>query len=439
VCDTFVAMPGATTAEAVLFGKNSDREPNEAQALEYHPPQDHGPGGQVQCTYLTIPQARHTYGVLIGRPFWMWGAEMGVNDKGVVIGNEAVFTRMPVDRRQRLLGMDLLRLALERSADAQAALETITSLLAEHGQGGPAGYEDRHLAYHNSYLIADPAQAWVLETAGALWAALRVQAAYSISNGLTIGAEYDESHPQLVETARRRGWLKRGESFDFARCYSERFYRTFSGCRPRRRRSGELLRRGSLKVAAAFRILRDHGETQAYRPDRHLLMDRICAHAANALSRNAAQSVGSLVVRLRPGESLCWATGTSAPCTGIFKPIWMEGPVLPDLGPAPGPTFDPRSLWWRHEGLHRTILRDFPVRLGQMQQPRDELEARLLAQAEAASPRQRFAVTQSAFAEAQETEARWAAEVSSLPVRHRPGPVYRRYWAARNRKVALRT
>jgi secernin len=437
MCDTFVAMPDATGEAAVLFGKNSDREPNEAQVLEYHPPQEHAAGSQVQCTYLAIPQVRHTHGVLLSRPFWMWGAEMGVNERGVVIGNEAVFTRMPVDRGRRLLGMDILRLALERSTDASAALQVITSLLAEYGQGGLAGYEDRHLAYHNSYIIADPRQAWVLETAGPLWAALRVKGTYSISNGLTIGEQYDECHPELVETARKRGWLRRGSAFDFARCYSDWFYHTFSACRARRRRSLLLLRRGGLSVVDAFRILRDHGEGEGYRPDRHLLMDRICAHAANPVSRNGAQSVGSLVVRLRPGETLCWATGTSAPCTGIFKPIWMEGPVLPDLGPAPGPVFDSRSLWWRHEGLHRRILRDFALRLGRMAQPRDELEGALVERAHAAAPRERFALTQSAFVGAEEAEARWSEEIGSLPVRQRPGPVYRRYWALQNRKRGL--
>lgn len=41
----------------------------------------------------------------------MWGCEMGANDQGVVIGNEAVWTKLQSndDLQKRLLGMDLVR------------------------------------------------------------------------------------------------------------------------------------------------------------------------------------------------------------------------------------------------------------------------------------------------------------------------------------------
>jgi len=94
MCDTFVAFSSVTENRSVIFGNNSDREPNEAQCLEYHPARAYRADQTLQCTYLKIPQARTTYATILSRPFWMWGAEMGSNEKGVVIGNEAVFTRI---------------------------------------------------------------------------------------------------------------------------------------------------------------------------------------------------------------------------------------------------------------------------------------------------------------------------------------------------------
>lgn len=54
-----------------------------------------------------------TYAVILSKPAWMWGAEMGANECGVCIGNEAVWTKLnePGDTVERLLGMDLLRFA----------------------------------------------------------------------------------------------------------------------------------------------------------------------------------------------------------------------------------------------------------------------------------------------------------------------------------------
>ena len=135
MCDTIVVTGEATADGVTIFGKNSDREPNETHHLLYIPAAKHAPGDRVKCTYTDISQIGKTYAVLLAKPFWIWGAEMGVNEHGVAIGNEAVFTKVPHENRDALTGMDFLRFALERSATAREGVTVITDLLAEYGQG----------------------------------------------------------------------------------------------------------------------------------------------------------------------------------------------------------------------------------------------------------------------------------------------------------------
>ena len=140
MCDNIVALGTATSDGSVIFGKNSDREPNEPHYVTMIPQANHKKGSIVHCTYIDIPQVQETYKVLLCKPSWLWGAEMGANEHGLTIGNTAVFTREAYDTRPGLIGMDFLRLALERAKTAEGALEIITTLLEKHGQSGSNGY-----------------------------------------------------------------------------------------------------------------------------------------------------------------------------------------------------------------------------------------------------------------------------------------------------------
>lgn len=64
---------------------------------------------KFQCTYIEIDQVPETYAVILSRPSWLWGAEMGANEHGVCIGNEAVWGKEEVCDDEALLGMDLVR------------------------------------------------------------------------------------------------------------------------------------------------------------------------------------------------------------------------------------------------------------------------------------------------------------------------------------------
>jgi len=446
MCDTMVALGDATADGSVILAKNSDREPNEAHVLAWYPRGSHKRDARVQCTYISVPQVSETYEILLCKPFWLWGCEMGANEKGVAIGNEAVFTKEP-HADTGLLGMDLMRLALERAASAETALQVITDLIQEYGQGGACGYRNKRLHYHNSFIIADPTKAWVLETAGKHWVAERVRDVRTISNRLTIGSDYDLSSPEVVAHARARGWLKQGETFDFARCYSDRFYTTFSRSAARHSRSTELLlhQAGRITPQTLMSTLRDHGEgmdAAAFEPARSS-MASICMHAGNGLTRDS-QSTGSLVAHLRRDLRTYWVTGTSAPCTSVFKPVYLDGRTLPSHGPEPTGASDEATLWWRHERLHRATLEDYPSRHALYSGERDRLEAQFLTESEALTEESsalteaqrvaaRAAFSQRCFDEALEATAEWLARVASAPPRKWLPWIYSAYWRGQAR------
>ena len=372
MCDTLVSL----TPDGVLFAKNSDRDPNEAQTPRWYPASDHDPEpGQVDCTWISIPQVEHTHAVLLSQPWWMWGAEMGANEHGVVIGNEAVFTNQPLGD-PALLGMDLLRLALERAATAHDAVAVIVELLEQHGQGGPCSHEKPGFSYHNSFLVADPSGAIVLETAGVNWAVEHVTGrGRSISNGLSIAGFAEE----FTSTTAARN----------------------TSCTSRRART-QPAADAALDIADMFAALRDHGggPVPIWSPTDGA-MAAPCVHAGGAVS--SSQSTASWVSDLR-GDPLHWVTGTSAPCTSTFHPVRVDQPVdrLAVFGPDPTNRYDPASRWWAHELLHRRVLPDHEASMALFATERDRLEHEWIG-----SP----PPSADAFARSAQAERHWLADL----------------------------
>lgn len=209
VCDTLVALGSATADGVALFAKNSDRPPSEVQVLEWSSSRvDRSP---LRATYVDVPaHPKATIAAVISRPTWGWGAEHGVNVAGVAIGNEAIYTTLdPRDSSPALTGMDLVRLGLERGATAEDAVEVIVTLIEQHGQGG-SGHHGRSKPYWSSFLVADPGDAWVVETSGKAWATERVDEVRAITNRTTIpGFDEVHRHPrQPVEVTTDPRWSR---------------------------------------------------------------------------------------------------------------------------------------------------------------------------------------------------------------------------------------
>ena len=375
-CDTMVALGNSTESGHVIFAKNSDRPVTEAQPLVVYPAADHGAGETVQCTYLTIPQAPHTYRVLGSKPYWIWGFEHGMNERGVAIGNEAVWAREPEEKENSLLGMDLLRLGLERGGTAYEALHVITGLLEQYGQGGNAAVGMEH-RYHNAFLIADEREAWVLDTCGRRWVARRVKDVAGISNCYSTETEWDEDSGDVKEHAYEMGWISRDVPFNFAKAYSAMSLK-HRAAQPRFARLNKLLNagKGHITLDTIRAIQRDHFEGEIIAPrwsPADGLHVSICMHA---MLDTASKTAAAAHVELTPGETPVWWNAFACPCMSVFAPYTVQAELPAALSRA-GAQYSPDSAWWQFERLQYAIEQDYPRYMAQWRPTAQKLEQAL--------------------------------------------------------------
>jgi secernin len=289
--------------------------------------------------------------VLGSRPTWLWGFEMGLNEHGVAIGNETIFAH-EAPAAIGLIGMDLVRLGLERGHTAAAALEVIVGLVETHGQGG-SGYRDMDWPYNNSFLIADPTEAWILEAAGRHWAARRANATDSISNHVSIATDWERLGAGTASRARDSG-LDVSEPFDFARAYRDTALVPPVLSSGRLRRSRQLLHdgRGRHSLDSLRGVLADHDAhgacfARGATPDQEQFYT-VCMHEGP--SRTAA----AMVVALEPAPVLprtLWLA-LGRPCTSVWFPLLLAG-TLPEALLRAGEEGPPEGagLWWLFERL----------------------------------------------------------------------------------------
>jgi secernin len=433
MCDTIVALGLVTKAGTTLFGKNSDREPDEVQNIKIYPRQRHKRGENVKCTYLTIPQVPETARIMLCQPFWMFGAEMGANEHGVAIGNEALFTREKPSTAG-LTGMDLLRLALERSRTAKQALETIIELLEEYGQGGNCGYRKKFF-YMNSFLIADHQEAYVLETVKSWWAWKQIRDFWSISNMISLEKDFDACSPGLIENAVKKGYCKGEADFNFRKCYSDRIMTWGAKGAPRQARSREMLlqKKGMLSTADFMAILRDHGGRTDWAPDKS--DGTICMHAADKLIRRS-QSVCSMLANLGKKAQFYYTTGAANPCMSPYYPVFFSDTVNPAGYLEGDASYDAKSFWWECEKLHRQALWHFTAALNAIQPSIKKHEREMISSVEnGLVPLNQDAVDKY-FAQARAIMRNWGAKLDSLPVT-KPKWLFRRYWQSYNKLNGL--
>lgn len=376
-CDTMVALGNSTRSGNLIFAKNSDRPLAEAQPLVTVAAKDHEPGEMVACTYIEIPQVSHTYRVLGSKPFWIWGFEHGMNEHGVVIGNEAVWAKEPEEREDGLLGMDLLRLGLERGKTAYEALHVITRLLEIHGQGGNAALGMEH-RYNNAFLIADEREAWILETCCRRWVARRVFDVAGISNCYSTEEQWDEDSGDVKEYAYEKGWISREAPFHFAKAYGAMNLKHRMAY-PRYVRLNKLLNqhKGSIDFDVIRAIQRDHFEGELIQPrwsPADGLQVSICMHS---MDEKSSITAAASHIELTKGETPVWWSCFCVPCMSIFAPYTVNA-QLPEIIFTAGEEYSEDSAWWRFERMQHAIEQDYPKYIGRWRSIQKGMEAKFL-------------------------------------------------------------
>ena len=376
MCDTLCA-PGP---RGMVFAKNSDRPPGEVQVAW-----PFGRRASAGCTlrtqYLSIGDTG-AHAALLSCPTWLWGAEHGVNEHGVAIGNERVATTHDAQAAPPgLIGMDLVRLGLERARSAVEAVNVIGALVEAHGQGGIADFAHQE-AYDSAFLVADPDQAFVLDTAGREHATAPFPTGTAISNRLSLGTDWTRASPSLGrgdDFARRFDAGKDTRNADVRLAASRAFLRTGPP--------------GGLTPAATAAHLRDHGRgpwgapgaragpgtvPPPIRVGQDFSGVTVCMHV-----RDLAVTAASMIAELPPGAGRdaplrAWLAAGS-PCVSVYVPCFPRAAA----GPSP---FVPvelsgEELWHAADRLRRRVEAD-PVALHAVRAALDPVEDELWAEAD---------------------------------------------------------
>ncbi len=389
MCDTLCA-PGPT---GMVFAKNSDRPPGEVQVtLPFG--RRTSAGCTLRTQYLTIGDTG-AHATLLSCPTWLWGAEHGVNEHGVAIGNERVSTVHDAPAAPpALIGMDLVRLGLERARTAPEAVQVMSGLLEACGQGGIADAAHQE-AYDSSFLVADPSIAFVLETAGSDYAAAPFPGGTAISNRIGLGTAWTSASAGVGDG-------------DFGRFREPDEDTGYADVRlAASRRFLDSAPSGGLTPSAIAAHLRDHGTGPwgapltgpgpVVAPPQQVGRDfdgvTVCMHVRGRCV-TAASMIAELPAAIAEGAPIRAYLAPGSPCVCIYVPAFPRSVAGP-------PPFVPvelsgEELWHVADALRQRV-EDDPSALAGIREVLDPVEDELWAEAD----------------DVVERPARWAASGAS--------------------------
>ncbi len=211
-----------------------------------------------------------------------------------------------------------------------------------------------------------------------------------------------------------------------------------------------LEKKGRINLAYMMNLLRNHNikNSEAFNkwnPSKGTF-EGICLHARPIFV--LSQSTGSMVSHLKSDIQTHWFTATSAPCTSIFKPTFIDV-ELPDTGPTPSCQHDNKSLWWTHEKIHRNVLKDYQTRILMIKPDIIQYEEKWIKNVEKVieeiknhslneKKNKLELISKKAFQEAQEIEKKWIRDLEKIPIKKQSGRyLYRKFWKKESEKAGL--
>lgn len=371
--DMVVALGSATVDGCTLFAHNSSQPARQYQVLKRIPGRSFSAGEKIRTALLEIPQVKQTHTFVGSQPAGSWGCSHGVNEHGLAVGCTQFRTKLRC-QGQFLLDTELVRLVLERARTACQAIDVLTDLVERFGQGlaPQAGEGD------SSFLLADPGEAHVIQTAGKHWVSQQVQETRAVSDGSTIRQDWDRIARGLASHAiAEEWWPGDGSKLDFTGAVGEASPAPSS--LQRWGRATLLIEQQSGHIEPVFlrRLLTDHYEGQPGEVDPfHDLSPRgsipLCQHGGSAGLVTTASLIAQLGNQPERPTLMWWSFGP--PCISVYLPIFLEG-ELPEALTASEPAAAANGFCLRMARLHDQLRLD-PSRKNRVCQTLDHLQAK---------------------------------------------------------------
>ena len=310
-CTTILVGKALTADGSVIHAHNEDMGREAVGRLWWVAPSSHPEGSTLSVPYVELPHARSTFGYwasgnVQGTVGLGTGEQMrpydsvlvGLNRMGVSMSCNWAHSREENREGEGIRRYAIRQLLLERARSARHGVEILGGLIEEHGQADWGG-----LIYH----LADPQEAWVVETSTRNWVARRVRddEIHVTANRFRIGSDFDLASRTLVSHALAEGWLASpDDELSFHRIYGRPGMMDQPYDIEREHRAVRLLREkaGAIAPEDLFFVLRDRYEgTARYTPPQEEPVWREDLEKKPSLSRtintNLAQS--TFVAHLR--------------------------------------------------------------------------------------------------------------------------------------------